>query len=45
MKSELYMGLDVHSEMIAVAVAEDGRNGEVRDQSTITNDRHSLEPR
>src|SRR4029450_10922081 len=43
MKRELYMGLDAHSEMIAVAVAEAGRNGEVRDQGTITNDRHSLE--
>jgi transposase len=29
--------------MIAVAVAEAGRNGEVRDQGTITNERHSLE--
>jgi transposase len=43
MKSELYIGMDVHSEMIAVAVAEGARSGEVRDQGTITNDLHSLE--
>jgi len=31
MKSELYLGLDVHKEWILVAVAEWGRNGAVHD--------------
>ena len=34
----LYIGLDVHKDSIVIAIAEPGRNGEIRIFGTITND-------
>ena len=42
MKKELYIGLDVHKDSITVAVAQGGRDGEVRLYGTISNDLHAI---
>ena len=39
----LHLGLDVHKDSIAIAIAEPGPKGEVRSFGTITNDLHALE--
>jgi len=39
----LYIGLDVHKDSIVIAIAEPGRNAEIRIFGTITNDLQALE--
>ena len=43
MKKELYIGLDVYKDSITVAIAQGGRDGEVRLYGTISNDLHAME--
>ena len=43
MKKERYVGLDVHEESVTVAVAQGGRDGEVRLYGTISNNLHAIE--
>ena len=42
MKTPIYVGLDVHAETIAVAVADEGRRGEVRFHGTVANTADSV---
>ena len=42
-KEILYLGLDVHAENIAVAIAETGRDGEVRNHGMISSDLQNVE--
>lgn len=42
MPTPLYIGLDVHADTIAVGIAEDGRNGELRFYGNITNNADAL---
>ena len=40
-KTTLYLGLDVHKDSVAIAIAGGGRGGEVRFYGTISNDLHA----
>jgi transposase len=42
-QTSLFIGLDVHKETIVIAVAEAGRQGELRSIGTLSNDLHALE--
>ena len=42
-KTTLYLGLDVHKDSVAIAIAEGGRGGEVRFYGTLSNDLHTIE--
>ncbi|MEK6742159.1 MAG: hypothetical protein AABZ15_00995 [Nitrospirota bacterium] len=41
--SIIYVGLDVHKDSIDIALADDGRNGEIRFYGTIGGDLDSLD--
>lgn len=43
MKAILYIGLDVHKDSISIAVAEPGRNGEIRSWGKIRNSLHAVD--
>ena len=43
MKTHKYVGLDVHKDTTVVAIAEGGRDGDVRLYGTISSDLHALE--
>lgn len=43
MKHILYIGLDVHKDSIAIAIAESGRNGELRSWGNISNSVPAIE--
>lgn len=42
-KRSMFVGLDVHIESIAVALAESGRFGEVRDHGTVGGEIEALD--
>ena len=43
MKTDKYVGLDVHKDTTVGAIAEEGREGECRVYGTISSDLHALE--
>ena len=42
-KTIRFVGLDVHKDTIVIAVADQGRDGEVRAYGTISSDWHAME--
>ena len=38
-----FIGMDVHKKTIAVAIADDGRNSQVRSYGTLANDLNALD--